>query len=59
LVNGRLEIMETSNRKGTWPDLVLSTDWKYGGWPGSGEIDIMEHVGYEPGASMAQYAGNL
>ena len=24
-------------------------DWKYGGWPTSGEIDIMEHVGYDPG----------
>lgn len=28
---------------------MLSTDWKYGGWPASGEIDIMEHVGYDPG----------
>ncbi|MEM7108466.1 MAG: glycoside hydrolase family 16 protein, partial [Bacteroidota bacterium] len=23
-------------------------DWKYGGWPKSGEIDIMENVGYDP-----------
>jgi len=28
---------------------MLPTDWKYGGWPASGEIDIMEHVGYDPG----------
>jgi len=28
---------------------MLSTEWKYGGWPASGEIDIMEHVGYDPG----------
>lgn len=34
--------------KGTWPAIwMLPTDWKYGKWPHSGEIDIMEHVGYE------------
>jgi len=26
---------------------MLPTDNKYDGWPNSGEIDIMEHVGYE------------
>jgi len=36
--------------KGTWPAIwMLPTDWKYGDWPGSGEIDIMEHVGYDQG----------
>lgn len=35
--------------KGAWPAIwMLPTNWKYGGWPNSGEIDIMEQVGYEP-----------
>jgi beta-glucanase (GH16 family) len=48
---GRIEIRAKLPRgKGTWPAIwMLSTDWKYGGWPASGEIDIMEHVGYDPG----------
>lgn len=34
--------------RGTWPAIwMLPTDWEYGDWPSSGEIDIMEHVGYE------------
>src|SRR3546814_7971145 len=33
---------------GTWPAAwMLPTDWKYGGWPASGEIDSLEHVGYD------------
>jgi beta-glucanase (GH16 family) len=35
--------------RGTWPAIwMLPTEWRYGGWPESGEIDIMEHVGYNP-----------
>ena len=36
---------------GTWPAFwMLPSDWVYGGWPDSGEIDIMEHVGCTPGS---------
>ena len=34
--------------KGTWPALwMLPSDNSYGTWPASGEIDIMEHVGFD------------
>lgn len=47
---GRIEVRaKLPSGKGTWPAIwMLPTDWVYGGWPDSGEIDIMEHVGYEP-----------
>ncbi|UKT63568.1 glycerophosphodiester phosphodiesterase family protein [Pedobacter mucosus] len=47
---GRVEVraMLPAGR-GLWPAIwALPTVPKYGGWPKSGEIDIMEHVGYEP-----------
>ncbi len=48
---GRIEISaKLPQGKGTWPAIwMLPTDWKYGGWPASGEIDIMEHVGHDQG----------
>lgn len=48
---GRFEIRAKLPRgRGTWPAIwMLPTDWAYGGWPRSGEIDIMEHVGFDPG----------
>ncbi|WP_293945534.1 MULTISPECIES: family 16 glycosylhydrolase [unclassified Sphingobacterium] len=34
--------------RGSWPAIwMLPTDRKYGDWPNSGEIDILEHVGYD------------
>lgn len=46
---GRIEVKaKLPTGKGTWPAIwMLPTDWAYGGWPKSGEIDIMEHVGYD------------
>ena len=39
---------------GLWPAIwMLPTDWEYGGWPRSGEIDIMENVGYNPDSIYA------
>jgi beta-glucanase (GH16 family) len=35
---------------GTWPAIwMLPEKNNYGGWPKSGEIDIMEHVGFDQG----------
>ena len=47
---GKIEVRaKLPKGKGTWPAIwMLSTDWKYGAWPASGEIDIMEHVGFDP-----------
>ena len=46
---GKVEVRaKLPTGKGTWPAIwMLPTDWKYGDWPASGEIDIMEHVGYD------------
>lgn len=49
---GRIEVRAKLPRgRGTWPAIwMLPAEWKYGGWPASGEIDIMEHVGFDEGA---------
>ncbi|EAR10818.1 glycoside hydrolase family 16 protein [Reinekea blandensis] len=43
---GRFEIRaKLPEGQGTWPAIwMLPTDWAYGGWAASGEIDIMEAV---------------
>ncbi|MGL1889259.1 MAG: glycoside hydrolase family 16 protein [Reichenbachiella sp.] len=45
---GRFEIRaKLPGGLGTWPAIwMLPSEWKYGNWPKSGEIDIMEKVGY-------------
>ena len=46
---GRFEVSaKLPTGRGTWPAIwMLPTDFAYGNWPKSGEIDIMEHVGYD------------
>lgn len=47
---GRIEVAaKLPYGRGLWPAIwMLPTDWEYGGWPASGEIDLMENVGYDP-----------
>ncbi len=48
---GRVEVSaKLPTGKGTWPAIWMlpSGTWAYGDWPASGEIDIMEHVGFDP-----------
>jgi beta-glucanase (GH16 family) len=49
-IYGKFEMMaKLPDGRGMWPAFwMLSTDWTYGGWPASGEIDIMENLGYIP-----------
>jgi len=47
---GRVEVRaKIPTGRGIWPAVwMLPTKWEYGSWPHSGEIDIMENVGYWP-----------
>lgn len=47
---GKIDIrLKNPEGKGVWPAVwMLPTKNFYGQWPKSGEIDIMEHVGYNP-----------
>ncbi len=48
--HGRFDIRaKLPKGKGIWPAIwMMPTDEHYGGWPNSGEIDIMELLGHEP-----------
>ncbi|MGV3585596.1 MAG: glycoside hydrolase family 16 protein [Adhaeribacter sp.] len=47
---GKIEVKaKIPQGKGSWPAIwLMPQDSKYGGWPASGEIDIMEHLNYDP-----------
>ncbi len=59
---GRFEIRaKLPTGKGTWPAIwMLPTVWNLGNgsWPDNGEIDIMEHVGYDQGVIHASLHSN-
>ncbi|HET7218187.1 MAG TPA: glycoside hydrolase family 16 protein [Vicinamibacterales bacterium] len=48
---GRIEVRARLPKgRGTWPAIwTLGTNIRDAGWPACGEIDIMEHVGFDPG----------
>lgn len=48
ILYGKVEVRaKVPSALGAWPAIwMLPTDWEYGHWPESGEVDIMEHVGY-------------
>ena len=50
---GRIDVRAKLPRgRGTWPAiwmLPVRGEYGKGGWPDNGEIDIMEHVGFDPG----------
>ncbi len=52
---GKIEVCaKLPEGRGLWPAIwMLPTDWEYGNWPASGEIDIMENVGYMPDTILA------
>ncbi|RZA01406.1 MAG: glycosyl hydrolase family protein, partial [Moraxellaceae bacterium] len=62
---GRIEArMKLPQTQGIWPAFwLLGSDINSVGWPACGEIDIMEHVGYEPNITHGAlhgpgYSGN-
>jgi len=51
---GRIEVRaKLPSGRGTWPAIWTLGTNRQAGWPGCGEIDIMEFVGYDPGVVHA------
>lgn len=56
-IKARIKVPEAG---GTWPAFwMMPTNSVYGGWPNSGEIDIMEHYGCDPGDVHATVHNNV
>jgi len=57
---GKIEArMKVPSAGGTWPAFwMMPTNSVYGGWPNSGEIDILEHYGCNPGDVHATVHNN-
>ncbi|GAB4179269.1 MAG: hypothetical protein Kow00108_15230 [Calditrichia bacterium] len=59
---GRIEVRaKLPYGQGIWPAIwMLPTDWVYGGWPASGEVDIMEMLGHDTNTiyGSLHYGGN-
>ena len=66
ILYGRIEVRaQLPTGVGTWPAIWMLPDaYVYGAWPASGEVDIMEMVGYDPNVvhfsvhNSTYYAGN-
>lgn len=55
LLYGKVEVRaKLPKARGSWPAIwMMPTSSVYGGWPKSGEIDIMEHVGNNLGTVLS------
>ncbi|RPD39614.1 carbohydrate-binding protein [Chitinophaga barathri] len=55
LLYGKVEVRaKLPKARGSWPAIwMMPTSSVYGGWPKSGEIDILEHIGNQLGRVMS------